>query len=256
VGRASLSLLLAILACVWLAPRAQAAQTARLQVALTPEHLGKGSTIVFGFEIATSTGGVPSPLTELNLSYPANLGLATSGLGLATCSIAELEEDGVGSCPPNSQMGYGSAVIEVPIGPSILRERGTITTFMAPLRNGNLGLLFYAAAESPISAQLFFSGLVLPAALPFGGRLNVMVPLIPSLPEAPYAAVVSLRSTIGPLHLTYYERVHGKTLAYQPNGISLPAHCPRGGFPFAATFKFADGTGASAHASVPCPGHR
>jgi hypothetical protein len=47
-----------------------------------PEHLGQGTTIAFGFTIATASDQVPSPLTTLDIDYPANLGIGTSGLGL------------------------------------------------------------------------------------------------------------------------------------------------------------------------------
>jgi hypothetical protein len=56
--------------------------------------------------------------------------------------------------------------------------------------------------------------------------------------------------------LTYYERVHGRNIAYHPAGIGLPRSCPRGGFPFAATFRFLDGRHAGAQTRVPCPRHR
>jgi hypothetical protein len=119
--------------------------------------------------------------------------------------------------------------------------------------HGHLGLLFYAQGTSPISAQLIFTSLILEAPAPFGGSLNTRIPVIPSLPEAPDAAVVQMRSTIGPMNITYYQRSHGKRIAYQPNGIVLPNNCPRRGFPFAATFAFLDGTHASSHTTVPCP---
>jgi hypothetical protein len=63
-----------------------------------------------------------------------------------------------------------------------------------------------------------------------------------------------LSTTIGPLHLTYYERPHGRRKTYHPEGILLPETCPRGGFPFAVSLAFADGSHASASTTVPCPG--
>jgi hypothetical protein len=79
------------------------------------------------------------------------------------------------------------------------------------------------------------------------------VPLVPSLPEAADVAVVRVRSTFGPEHLTYYKRVRGRVVPYKPRGVILPDRCPRGGFPFAATFTFQDGSHASAGTAVPCP---
>ncbi len=232
---------------------ARGAQTARLSATLTPEHLGAGTTIGFGFTIHTKQGGEPSPLTGIDLYYPANLGIATSGLGLETCSVAILETAGVGGCPSQSQMGYGQALVEVPFGPTILYESTETTIFMAHVHRGHLGLLFYAVGTSPVSAHIIFPGLVLPARNPFGGELATTIPLVPTLPGGPNAAVVELHSTIGPLHLTYYEHTHGRYVPYHPRGIILPRACPRGGFQFAARFSFEDGDHTRARTVVPCP---
>jgi hypothetical protein len=244
------------LSCTWLTTPARAAPTVRLSAALTPERLGAGTTIKFGFTVSGETGRAPLPIREIDLLYPANLGIATSGLGISTCRAAVLEAMGPPGCPSNSVIGYGSALVEVPFGPETLQEMTRTTTFMAPLQNGKLGLLFYADGESPVSAQLVFPGLVLPAPVPFGGELNATLPLVPSVPEAPDAALVKLTTTLGPSHITYYEYRKGHTIPYHPRGILLPDTCPRGGFRFAARFLFNDGSHASAHAEVACPQRR
>jgi hypothetical protein len=254
---ASLSLLVVFM-CAWLATKVGAATAgaepkAKLTAALSPERLGQGTTIIFGFTIATTTGQVPSPLTSIDLYYPANLGIGTSGLGLETCSAAVLEAHGPGGCPSQSQMGYGKGLVEVPFGPEVLRETAQTSIFMAHIQEGHIGLLFYAEGHSPVFAQIIFHGLVLPASNPFGGDLDTTIPLVPTLPGAPNAAVVQLRSTIGPLHLTYFEHTRGKYLPYHPRGIVLPLTCPRGGFHFSASFSFEDDSHASAHTAVPCP---
>jgi hypothetical protein len=237
-----------------LAAPAPASPTAKLQVSLTPERLGAGTTIAFAFQITSPDGAVPPPLTNVDLSYPANLGLITSGLGLSTCSRAELEARS--ACPPNSLMGYGSALAEIVLGPELIYEPAQITTWMAPIEDGHLGLLFLGQAHTPVDTEVIFTSLVLNAPPPFGGSLTTTVPIIPSVPEAPDVSVTQMRSTLGPMHITYYQRFHGKTTAYHPQGIRLPHTCPHGGFPFAATFAFLDGSHTSASASVPCPAHR
>lgn len=250
-GASLLASLLAATAC--LAAPTLAAQRVKLAVALRPERLGASTTIDFSVRIATRHGQVPPPLTALDLSYPANIGLITSGLGLASCSPATLERLGPAGCPPDSLMGHGSALVEIPIGPEIIRETGQITTWMGPVQGGHLSLLFYADGENPVYAQLIFSSLVLEAPAPYGGSLNTRIPPIPTLPEAPDAAVIEMHTTIGPSDITYYEHSHGKTISYHPEGLRLPPVCPHGGFPFAATFAFLDGTHASARTVVPCP---
>ncbi len=242
-----------LLFCACLPAAAGAAQTVKLHASLTPERLGAGTTIAFAFTVSTPTGHVPSPLTGVELLYPANLGLATSGLGLATCTATTLENLGPEGCPSESQMGYGEGLVEVPFGPETLQETTTTRVFMAHLNHGHLGLVFYAVGYTPVSAQIVFPGLVLPASDPYGGNLSTTIPLVPTLPGAPDASVVKLSTTIGPEHLTYYERVRGRYLPYHPRGIVLPRTCPPGGFKFAARFTFQHAPHAAAHTTVPCP---
>lgn len=252
-GRRALlpALVLALLAIC--SGTAEAGQAVRLAVALRPEHLGAGTTMDFRFHVATSRGQVPPPLTAIEFRYPANFGLLTSGLGLATCAPATLDELGPEACPAEAQMGFGSALVEIPIGPEVIHETGRLTAWMAPPQEGRIALAFYAEGKTPILAQLIFPGVVLDAAAPFGGRLHTRIPLIPSLPDAPNAAVVDLRATIGPLDVTYYRHAAGRTLGYTPAGILLPRRCPRGGFPFEAAFTFLDGSHSAAHTLVACP---
>ncbi|HST55996.1 MAG TPA: hypothetical protein VLJ42_08900 [Solirubrobacteraceae bacterium] len=228
----------------------------KLDAAFKPERLGGRTTLAFGFEVTTTSGQVPAPLTNLDLRYPVDLGLATSGLGLSTCRPAKLRAHGPDGCPLDSRMGYGTALVEVPIGPAVIHETARITMLSGPIKDGHLQLLIHASGISPINAQIVFSTLLLPAPAPFGGRLDTGIPLVASLPGAPNVAVVQLRTTIGPLHLTYYHHVHGRSVPYHPGGIVLPKSCPHGGFPFAATFAFLDGTSASAQTAVPCPARR
>jgi hypothetical protein len=250
--RRRLSPLALALALAFLLPgAATASQSATLHVALRPEHLGKRTTILFDFQIQSAGARVPSPLTAVNLLYPRNIGLLTTGLGLQTCSPAHLESQG--RCPANSLMGYGQALVEFPIGPELIEEHGEITTWMAPVEDGHLTLLFYAEANTPVSASLIFTSQLLDAPAPFGGELATNLPLIPTLPDAPDAAVVHMTTTIGPLNVTYYRQFRGKRTAYHPRGVRLPKHCPHGGFPFAATFSFQDGSHAVARTAVPCP---
>jgi hypothetical protein len=219
-----------------------------MSAAFTPEHLGAPTTVSFGFKIE-QTGEDPVPLTGVELAYPRNLGLGTSDLGLAPCDPTLLEEEGPEICPPNSHMGDGSALVEIPLGGFVHQERVQLALFAGPSPNGRLHLLISAVGTFPVYAIV-----VLSAEL-FRGRLSITVPPIPTLPEGPYVALVEMHLRVGG-HLTYYEPVHGKNVAYQPTGIGLPGTCPRGGFPFGATFQLLNGTRTTARASVACPKRR
>jgi hypothetical protein len=206
--------------------------------------------MTIGLDIATPTNEVPPALTELDLLDP-DIGITVSGLGLTTCAQARLETSGPQGCPADSWMGRGSALAEIAIGPAILHETANVAIVRAPEENGHPALLFYASGEAPAIAQVIFPGLLLPAQ--HGERIQIDVPLVPGFPGAPAIAFVKLRVTLGPDGLTYYERVRGKVIRYRPNGVLLPDRCPRGGFPFAASLTFADGSHASTATTVPCP---
>lgn len=189
----------------------------------------------------------------MTLRYPGNLGFALSGLGLATCDPATLAALGPKGCPANSRMGFGAASAQIAVEGLAVPEPTQVSIVRGPTREGHLGLLFYVDGEAPVIAQLVLPGALVPAEPPFGGAVRLDVPLVPSWPEGPDVAIVHLRSTLGPEHLTYYEHVKGKTIAYNPEGILLPKVCPRGGFRFLGTFTFVDGSRATAGTAVPCP---
>jgi hypothetical protein len=251
------SLILAVLSiCACLPPTAHAAPSAKLHVSFVPEQLGRGTTLEFGAQIAVPNGRVPPPLTELDVRYPGSLGVAVGELGLATCSKRKLEALGAEGCPADSRMGEGSATAEIPIGPDILQETAKVAILRAPEQEGHLALLLYATGETPVFAQIAFPGLLLPSPPPYGARIHIDVPLVPSLPEGPDVAVIRLHATLGPRGITYYEHIRGKLVSYKPRGILLPKKCPHGGFAFSATFAFLDGSHTNAIANVPCPTRR
>jgi hypothetical protein len=249
VGRllATLSFALMALACCCQSVSASAVESASLNARFVPERLGAGTAMSVGFQI--SAAPAPPPLTGMDVAYPANLGLATSGLGVATCTGAVIETLGPTGCPANSKMGSGTAVVEIPIGPTLVTENVALVVFAGPSPDGHLHLVVSASGEFPVLALVVLTGVVR------AGKLSITVPAIPSLPEAPYVSVAQMRITLGG-NLTYYETVDGASVAYRPAGVGLPGRCPHGGFAFAATFAFLNGSRSSARTAVPCPRHR
>jgi hypothetical protein len=228
---------------------ASATQSVRITAGFTPERLGRPTAVSLGFQITATGEEVPSPLTGLDFHFPTNLGLATSELGLATCPIAPLQEHGPATCPPDSVMGKGTAKVEVPVGGTIRTELATIALVAGPSQHGYINVLVTATGLYPVIARIIMPSLLQP------GDLNFTVPLVESLPGSPYVSVVAVDITLGG-HLTYYERIHGKTTPFHPTGVVLPRRCPRGGFPFSADFSFLDGSHPQARTTVPCPrGH-
>lgn len=226
-------------------PPARGAQLASIGAGFSPERLGAPTALSLGFDIRTSDGSLPSALTGIAFHYPPQLGFGTSGLGLATCAPAKLGYYGPGACPANSIMGRGSALAKFQVSPEISEETATIALVAGPSQNGYINMLISATGTFPVAARIVMSALLLP------GRLQFSVPLVPGIPGGPDVAVVRVHATIGG-RLTYYERRHGRRIAYRPAGIKLPRRCPRGGLRFAATFSFLDGTATQAQTVVPC----
>ena len=163
---------------------------------------------------------------------------------------------GLAGCPPNSRLGFGSALVEVPFGLGTGHEIPELQAVAGPSPAGNLVVLFYANGLFPVSAQLTFTGEVLPDTGRFGSQLQTNVPLVTSVPGGPDVSIVNVQSTIGPSHLTYYKHLHGRRVAFHPRGVAVPERCPPGGFPFAASFDFQDGSATTASTVVPCPAPR
>jgi hypothetical protein len=253
----ALTALAAVLVCV-LAPASALAvsEDATLNASFSPDRLGAPTTITFGFHLTTTEGTAPPPLTAVDLKMPAGMNYTTTTLGLAVCQPSALAAKGIAGCPANSRLGYGSADVEVPFGVGAGHEIPEVQALSGPSPNGNLVVLFYANGLYPVYAQLAFSGEVLPATGAFGSQLATTVPLITSVPGGPDVSVLSVTSTIGPSHLTYYKHVHGRLVSFHPRGVAVPERCPRGGFPFAAEFTFLDGSHTSAQTTVPCPAAR
>lgn len=199
---------------------------------------------------------MPPPLIQIDLRYPNYVGFGLSGLGLATCDAKTLETDGPAGCSTSAVMGHGQALTGIVLGTTMITEAAPITIVRAPNQEGHLGLLFFSEGTTPVNTRIVFPGVLLPAPAPFGGLVSIGIPLVPTLPGAPYISVIHLTATLGPSGVTYYEQVGGVTLAYHPRGILLPPRCPRGGFPFSARFTFDDGSQANASTAVPCPARR
>ena len=244
---------LLVCCCCCLPATAGAAQTVALHTSFSPDKLGASTTVGFSFQITNTEGGLPAPLTGLSLHLPAGIDYVTTTLGLSICQPARLLERGLSGCSPNSRLGFGSALVEVPFGTGSGHEIPEIQALMGPPHEGNIVVLFYANGQAPVSAQIVFQGELVSGSETLGGSLNAAVPLIPSVPNGPPVSILNVQSTIGPAHLTYYTHSHGKTIAFHPQGVSVPQHCPAQGFQFSATFGFTDGTSTVAKSVVPCP---
>ena len=247
--------LIALVAAAASGAPAAGAETATLHASFSPDRLGASTTIGFSFTLHGSGGTLPAPLSAISLKLPAGIDYLTTTLGLAICTPATLQARGPAGCPPNSLLGSGSALVEVPFGTGAGQEIPEIQAIMGPPAHRNIVVLFYANGQTPVLAQIVMQGELIAGGPKTQGRLETQVPLIPSVPDGPPVSILSVTATIGPAGLTYYERRHGRRVAFHPKGVSVPEHCPRGGFRFSARFAFAGGSTTNASDSVPCPPH-
>jgi hypothetical protein len=221
------------------------APRATLAARFAPKHLGQATTVTVGLRIRARDAPLEA-LRTVELRFPSNLGFATSGLGLAVCNPAQLELEGALACPANSKMGTGTATVGVAFGTDEVEEQVTLSLFAAPSSDGYVHVAILAVGKHPIVARIVMAAVLLP------GRLRISVPLVPSLPGAPDVSVLALTATLGG-ELTYYETSRGRTVAYHPRGIGLPASCPRGGWHVGASLTFLAGGISHASTIVHCP---
>lgn len=232
---------------------ALAAPAVSLQATLEPDLARHTTSVRLQMNIAPEPGElVPPPLTYARLRYPASLDVQLSELGIDACSQETLALRGPTGCPPDSQMGYGDATAEVAIEGQPVHESAHITIVRGAEHEGHLTMLLVVYREPALSAQIILPTMVLPAAKPFGGRLTIGVPLVSAIPEGPDLSVSQIQLVLGPKHLKYTERVHGRITHYEPAGIPLPEKCPRGGFRFTLQMEFLDGSHAQASTTAPC----
>lgn len=225
------------------------APSATLSAAFDPKRLGAATRITFSLGITRSSHKAPPPLSTVDLSYPNDLGFATSGLGLASCDGAALQVFGPSACPANSQMGSGTAIAEVAFGPELVAERVTLGLYAGPSPDGYLRLVIVVAGKTPVLAQVVLTAVLLP------GHMEISLPPVPGLPGGPNVSFASMKATLGGA-LTYYERSHGRSIPYRPKGIGLPDHCPRGGWKLGSSLIFVTGQRSHAETAIPCPARR
>jgi hypothetical protein len=186
---------------------------------------GAGSAIKAEYTITGKEyEGSPPPLAGINFYFPTGTKLHPAGF--PTCAKSILEPSGAGPshCPPASRAGpTGEVQGFVTLGGERVRENATVESFYGP---GN-GVEFFTVGHSPVALEILSSGRWphLGNAGGFGPELETEIPLVASVPGAPYASVEKIRIEGGsargphdPRKAIYYGRVPKK------------GQCPKAGF--------------------------
>ena len=216
----------------------------------TGNILGAGAADQAEYTIAgTEYLGSPPPIIGVNVFLPKGTKLHTTGF--PTCSKATLEQFGPIKCPKGSAAGpVGTVLGYVTFGGERVEERAELSSFYSP----GGGLEFFTDGHSPVSLEILSTGkyVNLGGAGGYGPELKTKVPLVASVPGAPYASVKTITVKVGSAY-----KSHGKAIYYG----KVPTSCPKGGFPIKTEVIFAENGEESKPVSVtqtdksPCPTH-
>jgi hypothetical protein len=180
--------------------------------------------------------GSPSPLTNVTVTFPTGSKVTTKGF--SQCSSAILERHEVQKCPKKSIAGpVGEAGGVVSFGSTRVHENLTVQPFFAP----GGGLAFYAEGRSPALIELLSKGAF--TSLSPTPTLSTEVPLVVTVPEAPYGSAEFIKVDVGAAFMK------GKKLVSYG---TLPKKC-KGTYHVKATLKFLSGESVNATAAPPCP---
>jgi hypothetical protein len=206
----------------------------------TGSILGAGAALESELKISgTEYGGFPSPVTGIAVYLPT--GTELNPHSFPTCSLAILESHEVQKCPKRSIAGAKGEVLGiVSFGSTRVPEKASLQAFFAP--GGRLA--FFVEGTTPTSVEVLTMGGFSTAPKPFGPKFSAEVPLVATVPGAPYASVLSIKGIIGAAYK------HGKKLI--PYG-RVPKKCPKGGFPGKVELKFLSGETVTTLVKVPCP---
>lgn len=256
---------LALTTCAVLAPAAaepattsaisapsQAATTARIAPSLSPNRLGARAALTFTTGFAGGEFGVPSPLRQAVLRFPA--GMSVDIPSLRACGVRRLRAHGPGGCAARSEIGRGSALAEVLAGSQLLREHVAMWAFVGPLLNSGPTVEILARGRTPFDRQVVLTGRVVPDSPPYGEKLVLSIPAIHTLRFEPDASMRMFSLTLGASRQQPIRKANARNAnARNANAVVVPSSCPPGGFPFAAEFTYVDGSSDSALTTTPCP---
>ena len=215
------------------------AATMSLQSRFSASTLGEGTIATAVLTISGSEYvGRPEPVTNLTLRLPG--GVEGSRTGFATCEASTIETFGPGQCPPGSQAGpESSARTIVEFGGESAEEATTVESFFGPGED----VYFFLVGHSPVSLEMLMTGTYTTASAPYGRVLSLAVPLLESVPGAPYASIIELPLAVG---------ASRDEAGVQIPSVTVPQTCPAGGFPWAVSATFANQQTAEAAYTSPC----
>lgn len=209
----------------------------------TGNILGAGAAFEGDLQIqGDEYGGFPPPVTGFSLWAPAGVKLHPQGFPI--CPQAVLESHEVAKCPRRSALtSVGSVSGVVSFGGTRVHETLTLQAFFAA--GGRIA--YYAEGTSPAEIEVLGAGAFSNPGGGFGPEFSAPVPLVATVPEAPYAVVQSLHLRIGAAY-----RQGARLVPY----VTLPRHCPKSGMRARLELTFLIGAPVQIDTRMPCPATR
>jgi hypothetical protein len=247
--KACMYAVLAALAAIVLPAGAQAATITGVKAAIKPipGFPGTGAILGAGAEVEIEgklegnelPGGLPLQTRRLALYFPA--GTKIDPTGFPTCTAAKLEISGPEGCSKQSRIADGTVGVADQIGQGeATRETGALEVSATP----GGGVVAYANAAAPISAQIVIAAHWETAPAPYGPKLTFEIPLVESVPGALAVSGTALHVVAGAAI-----KKGGKTYYYG----RVPPKCPKGGFPGKGEVTLEGGQNIVTEVTVPCP---
>ncbi|HTW41418.1 MAG TPA: hypothetical protein VMD79_03810 [Solirubrobacteraceae bacterium] len=219
----------------------------------TGNFYGKGAAVQAEYLITgTEYFGSPPPVIGVNVFLPTGTELHQGAF--PTCSEAKLQQAGPSGCPAGSKAGpIGTVLGFVTFGGERVEEQAELFSFYKP----GGGFIFFTFGHTPTVLEVYSSGsfVNLRGAGGYGPELKTKVPLVPSVPGAPFASVKSIQAKVGSAI-----RVHGKPVYY--GTVPKEGLCPKGGFRVKTEVIFAENGEEAKPVTVtntfttPCPPSR
>jgi hypothetical protein len=191
----------------------------------------------------------PPPLKQVVIRF--NQGGIYNGKLFPKCKFSALQSEGPKACPKGSKIGSGSAVASAK--PIIDSVNAKTTIYNGETKGGSPTVLLYNVPDisSPITVQGTVQKKSAVSCANGAGKcdyvLTFNVPQIPTLPNAPPASVLSVKTKTKQVFVK--KKKHGKKVKIPL--IGAPKKC-KGKWVADATFSFYDGQSSTATTSFKC----
>jgi hypothetical protein len=171
----------------------------------------------------TEYGGFPPPVVGITLRLPS--GTTLSPGDHSTCSQSTLEQTGPSGCPKTSTAGpVGKAHSIISFGSERVEEEATVEAFYGSGR----GIEFFIDGHSPVSLEILMSATVA------SNVITMEVPLVSTVPGAPYASLTELELRLG-------ETQPEEEASGLNSGLILTSECAEGHLAWSAAVFFDEG---------------